>query len=388
MSNVVAEAFSRLVPDPWRKDTGFKPDLREASDRLFSATEDVERAAIVEGWLHKHQPCLFGRIAAKGGFLSFCFLTEEDLNSPDAAIRDKIQDARRSWTRDAFEGRKSGFVIVAVSEQIANAQPDDAVKDLALRLCSLYLLQEVIPDQILLDDIYLEIRNRDTTTWKWNAGVNYFSAHGDGRWWQDHRIPGGMAFSVNSVGHMVKSDILKRGMVELERDLGFSAEVQQVSKVDSLGKALDLAMRTINNASDGPSGKATHLFPIPKDDFGHPIAECPVALPSVIAGKNFQEYWGGYHTDVTVPSEYFRPDVARPAGLPEHILDFTYLFVDNVDNPDYATTGEGRRIRVDEDEEASGTPRKGRSGKYEPESVAISECERLVSSLREMQGGE
>jgi hypothetical protein len=80
------------------------------------------------------------------------------------------------------------------------------VKELALRLCSLYLLEEVAPDRIFLDEIWLEKPGRDATTWRWHAGVNSFRAQGDGRWWQDHLMPGGIAFSVNSVGHMVKSE--------------------------------------------------------------------------------------------------------------------------------------------------------------------------------------
>jgi hypothetical protein len=137
MSNRIAEAFARLVPDRWREATHFEPGLDDVSRRLYGATTDAERETALGSWLQKHQPCLFGRIAAKGGFLSYCFLTEADLNSSDAAIRDKIQDARRSWTRDAFEGRKSGFVILAVSERIATARPDDAVKDLVGDPCRL-----------------------------------------------------------------------------------------------------------------------------------------------------------------------------------------------------------------------------------------------------------
>jgi hypothetical protein len=284
------------------------------------------------------------------------------------------------YQRDSFEGRKNGFIIVAVSERIAAATPDDSVKELALRLASLYLLQTVVPDQVFHDEIWLEKPGRDRTTWKWLAGVNYFSTQGDKRWWHDHRIPGGLAFSVNSVGHMVKSGILARAMDALEQELDAPAEGWTLSKVDSLGKALVLAMQTINSASDTASGKATELLPIPTDDSGHPVAQCPIPLPRPLADKNFSEYLGRYHTDFTAPSEYFRPDVIRPDGIGDHILDFTYLFRDDVDNPDFTTMGGGRPIREGEGEEQSrGTAAKTR--KMDAEVIPLDTSERLVRAL-------
>jgi hypothetical protein len=385
MPKSLAAAFSRLTPDPWRARVGFSAEVETASRRLFAAqASEVDREAALSEWLQKYQPCLFGRIAAKGGFLSYCILTEEDLASSDESICDKIQEARLKWTRAGFEGRKSGFVILAVSERIATALPDEATKELALGLCSLYLLEDVTPDRIFLDEIWLEKPGRDATTWRWNAGVNYFCTQGDGRWWQDHRIPGGMAFSVNSVGHMVKSDILARGMIELERATGAPPEAYVPSKVDSLGKALDLAMRTINNASDAVSGKATRLLPIPTDDAGRPVATCPVPLQPMLTDKNFCEYWGGYHTDYTVPSEYFRPDVERSAGLPEHLLDFTYIFHKSIDNPDHTTTGEGRRIRIDDDGRPADAAPVSKERRMAPDTVPISACVRLKQALRDV----
>src|SRR2546423_14958970 len=72
-------------------------------------------------------------------------------------------------------------------------------------------------DNAHLEQIYLQKPGTRLTTWKWLAGVNYFCAQGDRRWWQDHRIPGGMAFSVNSGGHLVKSGIIGHAMKELHR---------------------------------------------------------------------------------------------------------------------------------------------------------------------------
>lgn len=215
-----AELFNQLEPDPWRKDAEFSNEVAGASNELHRAASDQERARILGQWLEKHQPCLFGRIAAKLGLISYCFLTDSDLAQPDNAIRDKIQSDRTAWTREGYRGAKSAFVLVAMSEKIANAAPSPVVKEIAKRLCSLYLLDDCEEDRILYDDIFLEKPGNARVTWKWKTGVNYFSAQGDGRWWTDHRMPGGMAFSVNSVGHMVKSGRLKDYMEQLNADFG------------------------------------------------------------------------------------------------------------------------------------------------------------------------
>ncbi len=333
-----------LKSDPWRGTVGFSAEVAEANARIFGQPDND--AAITEAlaqWLQHHQPCLFGRIASKSGFLSYCVLGDSELSRSDEFIRDKIQEARTDWTRGAYSGRTSGFIILAASERLANAVPDGSVKELATRLCSLYLLTEVRPDKIFHDDVWLELPGQRGTTWQWHAGVNYFCTHGDKRWWNDHRIPGGMAFSINSVGHMVKAGILARGMSEVQAAMGAPPEDWAASKIDSLPKALVLAMRTISMASHAISGRATELLTLPAECHGVP----PVPLPDGLANKNYNEYLGHYHTDYTVPSEYFVADVERPSALRDHILDFTYLFRPGVDNPEFTTMGEGRRIRED-----------------------------------------
>jgi len=82
-----------------------------------------------------------------------------------------------------------------------------------------------------------------------------------------------------------------------------------------------MAMRTIYLASEGPSGKATRLLPQAEDADGKP--KCPIDLPSHLKGFDHCEYEGAYHTGVTIPNEYFCPDVERPKELPQHTLDFT-----------------------------------------------------------------
>lgn len=345
MSHHVADFFKSIRPDPWRADVGFAPEVQAANAALFSLTASDTGAseAILSNWLQKHQPCLFGRIAAKYGLLTYCVLSEKDLLSSDEHVQERIQEARTSWTHDAFEGRKSGFVISIISERLAGAIPDAAVGELARRIASLYLEDEILFDRIYLDQVWLEKPGYDRATWAWPVGVNYFSSHGDQRWWNDHRFPGGLAFSMNSVGHMVKSGLVSQSTHELSELFDLSEQDWKPPKVDSLPLALEFAMRTIAKASMAVSGPATTLLPAPADAS---LPACPTILPSFLSGKNHCEYSGYYHTDYTLPSEYFRAEAARPDDVKQHQLDFTYLFDDRPENPDFKKVGVGRKVRL------------------------------------------
>src|SRR5207237_873729 len=132
--------------------------------------------------------------------------------------------------------------------------PDNTTLAIAKHFASLYLEQDVEPDRVYLEDIFLEKPGTRRTTWEYRAGVNYFCAQGDRRWWQDHRIPGGMALSINSVGHLVRSARLATALKALD-DVGGSREHDAVPAIDTLDDALTVAMRTIRGAGDTPWGK-------------------------------------------------------------------------------------------------------------------------------------
>lgn len=348
MSASISSLFPQITPDPWRLKEGFSEEVTVANRALFDCHDDEDRSrTVLADWISTFQPCLFGKVAANLGLLEYCILDEDDLKESDEFIRDKIQSSRTQWTRDGFEGRKSGFILATISPTLATAQPDEILKQIAVRLCSLYLLTDVEPDRIFLDEIFLEIPGNQRATFAWPVGVNYFSSQGDRRWWQDHRFPGGMAFSMNSVGHMVKSGLLAKCMKDAGHFLAVDAHIARGANIDSLNKALLLAMRTIASASHGPSGPATKLVSMPELTHNEPN-RCPVDLPAELAGNDYTQYFGHYHTDVSIPSEYFRPDVERPAHLQGHALDFTYLFKSDVSNPDHDTMGRGRRIRDDQ----------------------------------------
>ncbi len=136
MQPSLLELIGRLESDPWRNTRGFSRDLLEVQDVLFNDSKSGTVA--ISQWLEKYQPCVFGRAAAKLGLVRFCVLREADFSSDDAAC-EIIQESRRKWTADAFDGKASAFIVLLVSPRIANAVPNNDVLAVAHRLCTLYL---------------------------------------------------------------------------------------------------------------------------------------------------------------------------------------------------------------------------------------------------------
>jgi len=156
---------------------------------------------------------------------------------------------------------------------------------------------------------------------------------------------------------MAQSGRLAKALGILEKELGIDLGTDRdPTKVDSLGTALDFAMRTIDRACPTNSGRATELLMLAPDDPVRSELPCPAALPQKLAGYDYTKYRGYYHTDFTVPSLYFRPDVERPEDASPLELDFSYLFDNRLKNPDHVTLGTGRRIRAQRDDsEAAGS---------------------------------
>jgi len=78
-----------------------------------------------------------------------------------------------------------------------------------------------------------------------------------------------------------------------------------------------------------------------------PDSPCPfplIASDGVLEGMNWTTYLGWYHTDVTVPSEYFLSDQGRPQTIEFPIaLDFSYLHSQR--EPDYKKLARGELIK-------------------------------------------
>lgn len=115
--------LSSIATDTWRADVDFSHDMKEANEQLWApGISDTNAVAVLNKWLGESQPCLFGRIAARNNLMRYCILKEEDVAGPVDALHDKIQSARLTWTRDAFEGRAHGFIVLVASRTLAQAR--------------------------------------------------------------------------------------------------------------------------------------------------------------------------------------------------------------------------------------------------------------------------
>ncbi|OYV86737.1 MAG: hypothetical protein B7Z73_11265, partial [Planctomycetia bacterium 21-64-5] len=283
-------------------------------------------------WLGDRQPCLFGRMEARQRRLAFCILTENDLERSDQEIRGTIHRERADWRDRARTGATHGFLIVAVAERIAYARPGPALQQLASALCSLYLNRDE-SDTIHHDEVMLEIRDDDQIAERrrWKVGVNYFSAQADGRWWSDHRIPGGMAFSMNSVGHMARA--------RAEQALARSGPraIAEGARERLVYWALPTAMRTIGpNPTDGDRGTWLVEHGTFDEDIEPPTFEMRHAY-------SHHGYHGRYHTDITIPSDYFKEWLWKleEIGQRDDLL-FTYLH--SLSDADYEAMGIGEEL--------------------------------------------
>ncbi len=343
------EILARLRPDAWRRDHPFSAGLRDANSALWAsrATQDEKEKALSK-WIATEQPCVFGREAAKHDLITYCIVGPREIAAGDDAVLDFIQRRRMEWQRNAFAGKTNGFIVLCVDERLASAEPGPELMQFAKRLAYLYLMRTIEADRIDHDEISLRIPSEPDAVVQWKAGVNVFGAQGDGRWWNDHRIPGGLGFSVNSVGHL--SELVKRATVLKSLPDIFTAMLERPNgaptSIKSLDTALAVAMITISKASNTVSGPATSLLERQGETATEDERRAAASLPGGLANKEFRVYEGYYHTDWTIPEVYFRPDVERPRDAEKITLDFTYLFNSDIENIDFYTMGRGRHLRA------------------------------------------
>lgn len=326
----LSELIANLEPDPWRKWTGFSNDIDSVQDVLFGGDDKDRWHSALNEWVENNQPCLFGKMAAKLEAIRFCVVDQPALDASDKDVFDTIQDCRFRWRRDAVHGKASAFVIVVASPALSVATPNDTVRQIAIRIASLYLNQEVEVDQIYQERVFLETPGA-RSGWMWRGGVDYFAAHGDQRWWHDHRFPGGIAFSVNSLGHFVRCAQLANALDRFDEVLGIKADDSvNRPRVENNARALEFALRTIKNSTAATSGKAASLQRATEPR--HP--RCPVVSRDFDT-TDTARYTAYYDTDFTLRSEFFRSDIERPADVGPHTMDFTYLYDDSFENQDH-----------------------------------------------------
>jgi hypothetical protein len=304
-----------LDGDGWRKENPFSPEVATVAEVLFHPyARDDERQLAIRGWFARHQPCVFGQVAAKADSLYIAIITDSLLKEGEDAVRERLKLEKDTWKQWSLEAKgRHGFVVVFASPQLHYAAPNHALRDVSRYLRDLFVevgQKDPAGNDICYESLYL--RNPETSGFvQFRVILDYFASAGDKRWWHDHRFPGGVAFTLNSLGHMVRT---KEWYEQLKNPVEWAAR---------------MAMLTISNAYDHPKfGKATQLLDLKE---GKPMKshECPFAKPeslsAQIKGKDWTTYSGSHHTDHSIREEFFDQRDLPNRDRGEYLLDFMYL---------------------------------------------------------------
>ncbi len=353
MANQLRKLYMALKSDTWRKANPFSSDIKLVQDLLFDPfATDAQRKEQLDHWLQGvgNQPCLFGRIAAANDRIHYCILLEEDfLTRSDKEIAKKIEESLLDWKRRSVRPKPNlstpafGFVLIAASSKLASAAPDEHLYAFSTKLLKLWgaaKTHEKVSGDMNWETLYLQ--NPDTKEYyRFTFSVDFFSAQGDKRWWHDHRSPGGLMYTANSVGHMKRYREWYEGRKSQE------------------DWVLEVAMLTIANSADPGYGKATWLRGL---DAGKPAVEelaCPFSNPAKIkkqlVDKDWTKYGGWIHTDQAIRPYFFHPeaDASKDIKSKVYLEDFTYLYDKNLqDNQRFV---QGEKVSQEEIEEKIGT---------------------------------
>ncbi len=346
MTTTLRELHERLSGDSWRLSHPFNDDLLQANALLHnSAATEEEMTECVMLWCQRRQGCQFGMAAASQGRIHPCFLREEAIVGwSDEEISAKIAEERKLWKqRAAFEPERGAhsFVIIAASPRVALAAPDKhlrAFADHVLELAGWEPDRRGARRRNTVTSDYLYLRNpTDNEFYGFQFNVDFFACAGDGRWWHDHRFPGGVAFTANSAGHMMR----------------FRHWYQRKDENEAWG--LKQAMFTIQNAAPTKKtdstdvreqGRATWLRALDTD--GTPLVRqigCPLAkMPTALLGKDWTRYEGVLHTDHAVREEFFQDRQEPPTASKPYLMDFTYLY--DPSQADFQEFSGGRRFAL------------------------------------------
>jgi hypothetical protein len=346
MMETLATLHDRLVLDFPRQAGGFSPDIEKANEVLLSfRAQDSERQRAMDLWLSSRyaQPCVFGKIAAGQHKMFYCFLTAEDIRQSDHHVHSKVSAARKLWKHRALDDTalgvtpEHGFMLVVCERTVAYAAADENLEAFSLHLQRLVGWPERAGERgNAIADEWLYLRNPATKEIvKFTFSVDYFASAADCQWWHDHRVPGGIAFTANSLGHMARY---------LEWYGGKTRRTEW---------ALLHAMRTIDSAAkEHPHCPATYLLNL---ENGEPIqqftwrGESPLPLALEHQGKDCGSYKGHLHTDHSIRNEFFRSSNCPAHKSDPYHMDFAYIFDRDADDNLEFMVGE----KVTEDEVAA-----------------------------------
>jgi hypothetical protein len=314
--------------DAFRKTTPFSRDITATNAVLFDPRySNRAKVTAYRNWLETppNQPCVFGRVAAKNKNVFICLLEEDEiLRMPngDEDLASLIQDYRQAWKRHALDGLSSSFLVVLASKWIVTKEPNEQLKEICRRLMELYMqVQPIADDSFLTEHEYVFLRQKDpgagARLLKFSTLPNIFCCQGDGRWWHDHRTPGGIMITSNALGHFVYS---RSGKFEMEES----------TKV----LALESAMRTINNAYRGPSVRKKPVLKHCPATFLLTAAEgetSPLKDTSDFKRFSADHYQGYFHTDHLISSAFFQKSEDPKSLSLYDDLTFRYIYDSNAD---------------------------------------------------------
>lgn len=318
--------YARLREDTSRTTRSFSPDMEKPT--VLAHHPYATREAIAEGmseWCAKRQPCYFGRLAAARRQIHIFPLREPDLAGGDDAVAELIAEAKRLWKQRAATVRQRpphAFLLMFVSPRVYLAAPDDNLRRFADRLLSLAgwnpdKRQRSGANSISSDFLYLPHPD-EGIFYGYQFNVDFFASAGDGTWWHDHRIPGGIGFTANSTGHM-----------------RYYRDWYEHPGSDHGAWALTQAMQTIDNAhvvadkaGGAHQGRVTWLIDVgPKGETVVPNVPCPLRdVPKSLQGKDWTRYEGLLHTDHAVREEFFAAGDIPVTSSNPYLMDFTYLY--------------------------------------------------------------
>jgi len=321
-------------PDKFRKTRRFSQDMQAVQAVLLNPQNTkTQKIAAYRTWLIKNQPCVFGRLAATQKRVFICLLEENEIlgmRKGDEDLRETIQDYRQLWKRYALEGRSSSFLLAVVGQSLVEETPGERLKEFCRRILELYMDMPHVPDDTIVPQreyVFLKLPKSagDDKFLKFATLPNVFCSQGDGRWWHDHRCPGGVMITSNALGH----DIYSRTG---------GAQIDDTKKVE----AVEQAMRTINNAYPGVGNKKpTGLKHCPATFLIKKGLEPQPQLKKDLAEYSADRYHGYFHTDHLLPSVFFKED-RDPAELQLYQdLSLRYIFDDKGDPQDHKDLVDG-----------------------------------------------
>ena len=294
-------------------------DIDAANLMLLDPNMDQEdKKARFRQWASRYQPCMFGRLGARGFagiHYDICWIDRAAICKGRTHVKQMIQQARLAWKERAARGLSHGFLIMFNAPELAFAPHGAQLLTICRSLCDLFLVEHA---PVAIDTIYTEslpLPDADGTVVCLRGGINVFygSAHRTRN--HDRRVPGGVMISVNSPGLLAHS-LVKHGLAP---DLAAALERVRM-----------LAWASIGNGGISRGRRNAQSCSWHNADASRPSDQCPMKHRPLHVPENFSSdrYSALYHTDVLLPSSVMldpRQDLPHGASEVWPQLDFEYI---------------------------------------------------------------